>query len=334
MGKEEYKNIWIWIEQKRGRLANVTFELLGLGQKLASQRNSRLWAVLIGKGVENFCQELIEYGAEKVLLIEDSNLEYFVDETYSRIITDLALEYKPEVILGGATFYGKALFPRLSVKLNTGMISDCTAIEFDTSGNISAKRPAYGGNVLSELTCPEARPVILTLRLKVVPEAVRDESRTGEIIKKNIAVEKLSSDTKVLEVVKEQAQSVNLTEADVIVSGGRGLKGPENFHLVQELADTLGGAMGASRAVVDAGWVPYAHQVGQTGKTVNPKLYIACGISGAIQHLVGMQSSKVIVAINKDKDAPIFNVATYGIVGDVFEIVPALTKKFKDKLKK
>jgi len=330
-----YKNIWVWAEQKQGKISSVVLETLGVARSLAEKRKSEVWGVLLLEKNDEQAQELITHGADKVILVENPALKFFTDEIYARLLFELASEYKPEAILGGATFYGKALFPRLAVKLHTVVAADCTVLKINPdTGDITATRPCYGGNVLAEVGFDELRPQILTIRPKAGKELPPDTNRKGEIIKKEFPAEKLQARTKTKEMVKEAAQAVNLAEADIIVSGGRGLKGPENFHLVKELAEALGGAMGASRAVVDAGWVPYAHQVGQTGRTVNPKLYIACGISGAIQHLVGMQSSRIIVAINKDKDAPIFKVATYGIVGDVFEFLPALSKKFQEMLKK
>jgi len=331
----EYQNIWIFCEQKQGRLSNTVYELIGAGQELAEKRKCQLWGILIGSNLEKEASRLLEYGLDKVILAQNPKLENFVDGDYAKILAELAHEHKPELILGPATFYGKSLFPRLGIKLRTGVAADCIKISIDpTTGDVTATRPAYGGNVLAEINFTQVRPQLVTLRPKAFKEASKNSNKNGEIIKKDIPDEKLEGRTKVKEVVQEASTLANLAEADIIVSGGRGLKGPENFHIVQELAQVLGGAWGATRAVVDAGWVPYPHQVGQTGKTVNPKLYIACGISGAIQHLVGMQSSKVIVAINKDKDAPIFKVATYGIVGDVFEILPALTTKLKEVLKK
>ncbi len=331
----DYKNIWVFCEQKQGKLSNTVYELIGAGQGLAQKRKCQLWGVLIGHNLEQQASSLLEYGLDKVILAQNPKLENFIDGDYAKILAELAAEYKPELILGPATFYGKSLFPRVGIKLKTGIAADCIKIEIDAnSGDITAIRPTYGGNVLAEITFAQVRPQLATLRPKAFKEAGKNTNKSGEIIKKDIPDDKLEGKSQVKEVVKEASTMANLTEADIIVSGGRGLKGPENFHLVQELAQVLSGAWGATRAVVDAGWVPYAHQVGQTGKTVNPKLYIACGISGAIQHLVGMQSSKVIVAINKDKDAPIFKVATYGIVGDVFEILPALTQKLKEVLKK
>lgn len=331
----DYKNIWVFAEQKQGKLSNTVYELAGAGQELAQQRKCQLWGVLIGYDLDQQASLLLEYGLDKVILADNEKLKDFVDGDYAQVLCDLAGEYKPELILGPATFYGKSLFPRLSVKLHTGVAADCIKVSIDANtGDVTAIRPTHGGNVLAEITFAQVRPQLVTLRPKAFKEASKNSSQSGEIIKKEISDDKLEGKTQVKEIVKEASTMANLTEADIIVSGGRGLKGPEKFHLVQELAQVLGGAWGATRAVVDAGWVPYSHQVGQTGKTVNPKLYIACGISGAIQHLVGMQSSQVIVAINRDKDAPIFKVATYGIVGDLFEILPLLTNRLKEVLKK
>jgi len=330
-----YKNIWVWAEQKQGKISSAVMEALGVASGLAEKRKSEAWGILLIEKNEKQARELISHGADKVILVENPSLKFFTDEIYAGLLFELAAEYKPEAILGGATFYGKALFPRVAVKLHTAVAADCTAVSINPeTGDILATRPCYGGNVLAQVGFNQVRPELVTIRPKSGKELSPDESRKGEIVKKEFPPEKFVARTKVRETVKEAAQAVNLAEADVIVSGGRGLKGPENFHLVKELADALGGAMGASRAVVDAGWVPYAHQVGQTGRTVNPKLYVACGISGAIQHLVGMQSAHIIVAINKDQDAPIFKVATYGIVGDIFEILPALSKKFREMLKR
>ncbi|OGC78462.1 MAG: hypothetical protein A2Z27_03780 [candidate division Zixibacteria bacterium RBG_16_50_21] len=331
----KYKHIWLFVEQKQGKISNTAYELIGAGQELAKQRNCQLWGVIIGEYLDQQVSLLLEYGLDKIIQAENPKLAHFIEENYAQILQELVNEYKPELILGPATFYGKSLFPRLGVKLQTGVAADCIKISIDSgTGDVNATRPTYGGNVLAEITFNQVRPQLVTLRPKAFREATKNTNKGGGIIKRQIPDDKLTASKQVKDVVKEAGTMANLTEADIIVSGGRGLKGPENFHLVQELAQVLGGAWGATRAVVDAGWVPYPHQVGQTGKTVNPKLYIACGISGAIQHLVGMQSAKVIVAINKDKDAPIFKVATYGVVGDVFEILPALTKKLKEVLKK
>jgi electron transfer flavoprotein alpha subunit len=248
-------------------------------------------------------------------------------------LINLINEYKPEIVLCGATSTGRSLIARVAVKIDAGLTADCTALDIDQErGLLLQTRPAFGGNIMATIICPNHRPQMSTVRHKVMKEAEIDKSRTGQIIKKTYSDETLSSRTKILDVIEEEGQTINLSEADIIVSGGRGLGKPESFRLLHDLADAIGGAVGASRAAVDSDWIAYSHQVGQTGKTVCPKIYIACGISGQIQHLAGMSSSDIIIAINKDPDAPIFKVANYGIVGDLFEIVPALTKKLKSIL--
>lgn len=331
----DYKGFWSYAEVKEGRVTPVSYEALGQAKKLASEKGTGVCSVLIGEGLSEQAQELIKRGANRVICAEVLGLTAFVDQVHAQILVDLVEEHKPEALIGIASFYGKALFPRLAAKLNTALASDVTGLESGgENGSIIATRPTHGGNVMLQVSCPNSRPQLVTLRPKAFSEAEVEEGRSGEIVTKNYDLNSLKHGSTVTEAVKEGGQQISLTEADIIVSGGRGVKDTKNFPLVQELADAFSGALGASRAAVDADWIPYAHQVGQTGKTVNPKLYIACGISGAIQHLAGMQSSKVIVAINRDPEAPIFNVATYGIVGDLFEIVPALAKKVKEALGK
>lgn len=330
----EYKNVWVFAEQKKGIIQPVVYELLGKGRELADSKGSELWAVLLGYKIKDKAKELIGRGADKVLVVEDPLLENFLDEPYTQVLTDLINTYKPEIFLAGATTIGRALVSRVAVKVHTGLTADCTGLEIDPKeGLLLQTRPAFGGNIMATIITPNHRPQMATVRHKVMKESQPDPNRRGdvEVLSYN---GKLSSRTKLIDMVDEVGKTVNLAEADIIVSGGRGLGKAENFKLIEELAEVLGAAVGASRAAVDSGWISYAHQVGQTGRTVCPKLYVAVGISGQIQHLVGMQSSEVIVAINKDPEAPIFKVATYGIVGDLFEVVPLLTKRFKQILKK
>jgi caffeyl-CoA reductase-Etf complex subunit CarE len=326
------QGIWIFAQQKVGKLANVTYELLAAAQKLSEAKQSEITAVLFGSGMEAEATDLFKYGADKVIYCDSPELAQFQDDSYSNLLADLIKKNEPEIVLGAATFYGKALFPRLAAQLDVGLAADCNGLAAKEDGSLIVTKPAYGGNVWLTVVFSENRPQIATLRPKVMPEAVKDDSKSGTPEKPEIPAELIASKIKVLENAGSGEGSIVLTEADVIVAAGRGLKGPENLGIINDLADTLGAAVGASRAIVDADWIEYSQQVGQTGKTVNPKLYIACGISGAIQHLVGMQASGTIVAINRDKDAPIFKVANYGIVGDVFEIVPALINKFKAEL--
>lgn len=328
-----YKGVWVFAEQKEGVVANVVLELLGEGKKLADQLGEKLSAVLLGSGMEAAARKLISYGADNVYVVDHPSLEKFNDESYADIFTQLISRYKPEIVLMGATTYGRSLGPRVASRLNTGLTADCTQLEIDTERRLLLQtRPAFGGNLMATIICPDHRPQMSTVRPKVMKALDPDPSRVGEIIRPDVDIP-LDTRVKVLETVTTLCEKVNLTEADIIVSGGRGLGDPGNFALVEELAQILGGAVGASRAVVDAGWVDYSHQVGQTGKTVGPKVYFACGISGAVQHLAGMSSSDTIIAINKDPDAPIFKVATFGITGDVVEVLNALISEFKKRLK-
>ena len=329
----EYSGIWVFAEQRKGVIQGVTYELLGEGRKLAEKLGTELDAVLLGSNVEGEAGKLIAHGADKVYLIDSPQLAYYQDDPYANALSSLIEECRPEIVLTGATSIGRSLIPRVAVKLNTGLTADCTALDIDEEKKILLQtRPAFGGNIMATIVCPRNRPQMATVRHKVMEKASPRKERKGEVIRKKYSVERLNSRTKVLDLVEEVSKTVNLAEADIIVSGGRGLQDPKNFKLIEELALVLGGAVGASRATVDAGWIPYSHQVGQTGKTVKPKVYVACGISGAIQHLVGMQTSEVIIAINKDPEAAIFKVATYGIIGDVLQVVPALTAKFKEIL--
>jgi len=330
----QYKNVWVFGEQKRGVIQPVVYELLGKGRELADNLGCELWTVLLGYKIKNRAQELIHRGADKVIVVEDPLLENFLDEPYTQVLVDLIQKYKPEILLAGATTIGRALISRVAVKVHAGLTADCTGLEIDPAKKILLQtRPAFGGNIMATIITPNHRPQMATVRHKVMKEAPVDSERKGEVEVLNYNG-KLNSKTKLIDMIDEVGKTVNLAEADIIVSGGRGLGKAENFKIIEELAEVLGAAVGASRAAVDAGWISYAHQVGQTGRTVCPRLYIACGISGQIQHLVGMQSSDIIIAINKDPEAPIFKVADYGIVGDLFEIVPLLTTRFREVLKK
>ena len=330
-----YKDVWVFCEQKKGVIQSISFELLGEGKKLAAKLGVKLCAVVLGSGIESKIEERTARGADKIYIIDHPALKSYQDDPYTEVLVKLAEEYAPEIILCGATTIGRSLVSRVAVKIDAGLTADCTGLDIDEKERLLLQtRPAFGGNIMATIITPNHRPQMATVRHKVMKEAEIYKSHTAEVIRKVYPEEVMKSRTRLLDVVAELEETVNLAEADIIVSGGRGMGGPEGFTLLKELAKTLNGAVGASRASVDSDWIPYSHQVGQTGKTVCPKLYIACGISGQIQHLIGMQSSKVIVAINKDPDAPIFKIATYGIVGDVFELVPALTKEFRRVLNK
>ena len=326
---DQGKGVWVFAEQRDGKIAGVSLELLGAGKGLAEKLGTELAAVLFG-GTADDAQELIRWGAEKVFHCNDRLLSTFNDEPYASLLSKLIVEQKPEIVLTGATPIGRSFFPRVAARLRAGLTADCTSLEIDNeTKNLLQIRPAFGGNIMATIFCPHARPQMATVRPRVMKKGEYDASRKGEVVA--VSAKGITSRTRVVETVKEIAETaINLQDANVIVAGGRGMGGDKGFQLLRELAEVLGASVAASRAAVDEGWIPYRHQVGQTGKTVGPKLYIACGISGAVQHLVGMQSSDIIIAINKNPEAPIFRVATYGIVGDVHEIVPLLTKKIKD----
>ena len=326
-----YQDVWIYAEQRDGKLHSVSFELLGAGRALADARGQKLVAVLLGHGMRSAADELVAAGADKVFYLDSPAFEKFQDEPYAQALADLAREFKPDILLAGATAVGRSFIPRVAARLQTGMTADCTGLDIDAEHSILlGTRPAYGGNIMATIICPEKRPQMATVRPKVMKPLAKDSGRKGEIVERALAADQLQLRARVVNVVKELEDTCNLAEADIIVTGGRGVGSKENFKLVHDLASAIGGAVGASRAVVDAGWVPYSHQVGQTGKTVCPKLYFALGVSGAIQHLAGMQSSDVIIAVNSNPDAEIFKVATYGIVGDLNEVVPLLIKHFKN----
>ncbi len=327
----EYSGVWVVVEQKKGKVQSVTFELLGAGRELADRRRSELSAVLIGRRVADTAGELIAGGADNVYVVDSPEFEQFQDEPYSRVLSRLIVKWKPEIVLAGATAIGRSLIPRVAVMVGTGLTADCTGLSIDDDGELLQTRPAFGGNIMATILTPRHRPQMATVRHKVMKALPCDAARQGKVVHVELKESDKFVRAKVVDFVEEEEKTANIAEADVIVSGGRGLQAPENFALLEQLALALGGAVGASRAAVDAGWIPYSHQVGQTGKTVQPKLYIACGISGAIQHLVGMQTSDVIVAINKDPYAPIFQVATYGIVGDLFQVIPLMTRKLRNR---
>ena len=325
-----YKGVWVFAEQHKGAVASVSLELLGEGRKLADKKQAKLAAVLIGSGVKDKAKDLIAFGADIVYVADDPQLKDFTDDAYAAILTALAQKHLPEIILAGATAIGRSFFPKVASTLVTGLTADCTMLDIDAAtGHLHQTRPAFGGNIMATIVTPNHRPQMATVRHKVMKPAERNDARKGEIIEVPFA-QAGTPRAKVLKTVEELTDTVNICEADIIVAGGRGMGTPKNFALLEELAKVLGGAVAATRGAVDEGWIPYSHQVGQTGKTVCPKLYIACGISGAVQHVAGMSSSDTIVAINKDPDAPIFNVATYGIVGDALEVVPLLIKKFRE----
>lgn len=326
------KDLWVFIEtDDEGKAKNVGLELLNPGRRLADKQGGKLVAVVVSGSVESAAKEAAAYGADLVITVEGEEYTHYTTDAYTDAICALIEKHAPTTMLIGATNIGRDLGPRMACRLKTGLTADCTALDIDEeSGNMAWTRPAFGGNLMATILCPDHRPQLGTVRPGVFKKAEKDESHQAEVIKEEIHVAADRIRTRVVEVLKDiGADNVDLEGAEVIVSGGRGVGGPEGFAPLKELADLLGGVVGASRAAVDSGWISHVHQVGQTGKTVGPKVYIACGISGAIQHVAGMSSSDTIIAINKDPDASIFRVADYGVVGDVKLVIPALIQEIK-----
>jgi electron transfer flavoprotein alpha subunit len=323
---KEYKGVWVFTEHTEGKPAEVSWELLGVGADLAKARNVELCSLVVGDKVEHLGAEAFAYGASKVYLVDDPVFHYYRTESYYKALCYLIEKYKPEIVLIGATGLGRDLAGAVATSLQTGLTADCTGLSIDDKGYLLQTRPAFGGNIMATILTEFTRPQMSTVRPHVMPMPRKDASRTGVIVREKVPVKEEDIAAKVLEIIgDEQLDSVDVAAADIIVSGGRGMCNTENYKILQELADELHGVVACSRAAVEAGWMPLERQVGQTGKTVRPKIYFAVGISGAIQHLVGMQDSDTIIAINRDKQAPIFEVATFGIVGDLFQIIPAIT---------
>jgi len=326
-----YGGICLYAEHRNGRLASVVLEIIGAARALQNDLNEPISAILLGNGVAHLAEELISYGVDEVWLIDAPAIGDFSEDIQADLTTEIIREKKPAIFLGGGTVIGRSLLPRVAARVKTGLTADCTELTIDGETKLLHQtRPAFGGNIMATILCENHRPQMATVRHKVMPEAdIIEGGHPGNVIEFNhIPIPEPTIEF--LEFVEDHTQTVNLVEADYIVSGGRGLEDPKNFALIEELAEAVGGAVGASRAVVDAGWIPYSHQVGQTGKTVKPVIYVACGISGAIQHLAGIKSSDIIIGINNDPEAPIFDVAHYGIVGDLFELVPEITRQIKE----
>jgi len=331
----DYKGVWVFVEHRRGQAAEVSWELLGEGRRLAEELSTDLAAVVCGDGVEELAAEAAMYGADRVYLVDDGALADYTTAPYATATTWLIDKHRPSILLLGATAQGRDLASALATRVGTGLTADCTqlAIEEET-GNLLQTRPAFGGNVMATIKCADHRPQMATVRPKVMSMPSRQPGRKGEIVREAPALEPEDNWTKLLEFIEASGEKEPLDSAEVIVAGGKGMGGADGFALLEELAGVLGGQVGSSRAPVSAGWVPKDMQVGQTGLTVRPTLYIACGISGAVQHLAGMQRSEVIVAINTDPEAPIFETADFGIVGDVRQVLPALTEALRDRLTK
>lgn len=329
MDKSQYKNVFVFVEQREGNIQGVAIELLGKARNLADSLGENVYAILLGKNIEEKAQSLIAYGADKVIVASCDELEEYTTEAYTQAISQISNEYKPSIILFGATTIGRDLGPRLSARLSTGLTADCTRLEISEEKEFLMTRPAFGGNLMATIVCPEHRPQMSTVRPGVMKAMDKDETRKGEIEKITINFNKDKFKVRIKETVKEKSDMIDIAEAKILVSGGRGVGSKEGFNALKNLAEVLNAEVSASRAVVDAGIVDHDRQVGQTGKTVRPNLYIACGISGAIQHMAGMEESDYIVAINKDRYAPIMQIADLGIVGDVKKIIPLLTERLK-----
>jgi len=335
VSQERTKDVWVISEQHGGKLRPVSFELLGIGKKLSEKLGEELAAVLMGDKVSDLARPLAAHGADKVYILEDEKLGRYAPDGYTNMLSELILNKKPSIVLFGATINGREFAPRVAARVRTGLTADCTGLDIDDEGRLVQIRPAFGGKLMAMIVCPKKRPQMATVRPNVMKKVDPDWSREPKVERVEINLVPESIRTKILDIVKEVSpETIKVEEARIIVSGGRGLGSPENLKMIEDLAQVLGAAVGGSRAIVDAGWLPHHQQIGQTGKTVAPRLYVAIGISGAIQHLVGMQTSDIIVAINKDPEAPIFKVATFGIVGDLFQVVPAITESLRKAIAK
>lgn len=344
MGLEEYKGVYVFAQQVDNELSTIAFELLGKGKELAKDLNTDVTAVLLGSDVKGLVDELAEYGADKVIVVDDPELKEYRTEPYAHALSSVINEYKPEIVLVGATAIGRDLGPRVSARVATGLTADCTVLEIgdfplnaipgkeQKHNQLLMTRPAFGGNTIATIACPDNRPQMATVRPGVMQKISPIKGAKAEVIEFNPGFTPNNKYVEILEIVKAVKDTADIMDAKILVSGGRGVGSKENFKLLEDLAQVLGATVSCSRAVVENGWLPVDLQVGQTGKTVRPQVYFAIGISGAIQHVAGMEDSDIIVAINKDEDAPIFDVADYGLVGDLNKIVPALTKALKEEL--
>lgn len=331
MDIQEYKGVFVFIQQVDGKVAGVSHELLGKSKELAEKMETEVTAVLLGSGVSGLCADLASYGADKVVLVDNADLKLYSTKPYAYAMCSVIEKYKPAVVLYGATAIGRDLAPRVAARVRTGLTADCTKLDVADDGtkNLRMTRPAFGGNIMATIVCPDYRPQMATVRPGVMQKMKPVENASVPVDQFKVEIPASEKDVQILDVVKKESHKMDIQDAKILVSGGRGMGSPENFKLLDDLADALGGTVSSSRAAVDAGWVEKDIQVGQTGKTVRPNLYVACGISGAIQHLAGMEESDVILAINKDETAPIFEVADYGVVGDALKILPLFTEEVK-----
>ncbi len=345
MGLEEYKGVYVFAQQVDNELSGIAFELLGKAKELAKDLNTDVTAILLGSGIKGLANQLAEYGADKVIVVDDPELKEYRTEPYAHAVSSVINEYKPEIVLVGATAIGRDLGPRVSARVATGLTADCTVLEIgdfplnpipgqeQKHNQLLMTRPAFGGNTIATIACPDNRPQMATVRPGVMQKIDPVQGAKAEVIEYNPGFTPNNKYVEIMEVVKEISNTVDIMDAKILVSGGRGVGSKENFQILQDLADAIGGTVSCSRAVVDNGWMPKELQVGQTGKTVRPNVYFAIGISGAIQHAAGMEESDIIVAINKDETAPIFDIADYSVVGDLNKIVPKLTEELKKVVK-
>lgn len=331
MDIQEYKGVYVFIQQVDNKVAGVSHELLGKAKELAKKMDTEVTAVLLGYNVSGLCKDLASYGADKIIMVDNKDLKLYSTKPYAYAICKVIEKYKPAALLYGATAIGRDLAPRVAARIRTGLTADCTKLDVADDGtkNLQMTRPAFGGNIMATIICPDYRPQMATVRPGVMQKIKPIENAEAPVDNFNVDIPSSETDVQILDVVKKESHKMDIQDAEVLVSGGRGMGGPENFKMLQDCAGALGGTVSSSRACVDAGWVEKDIQVGQTGKTVRPDLYLACGISGAIQHLAGMEESGLIVAINKDATAPIFEVADYGVVGDATKIIPLLTDEIK-----
>ena len=328
--RDQFRKVWVIAEQRDGEIQEVTYELLGAAAELAARRNTEIWSVIFGDRTDGLPERLFAYGADTVLTVEDDRLATLSDAVQGRILVRMIEKYKPEIVLCGATAAGRSVIPRVAVQVNAGLTADCTGLDIDAdSGDLLQTRPAFGGNIMATIVCANHRPQMATVRPRVMQAKQPDASRTGHLIREAFLPQDVLPGLHVLKTWATDGETAALADAQFIITGGRGVQGRKGFELLKQFAHMVGGALGASRAAVDAGWIEYAHQVGQTGQTVQPRIYMACGVSGQVQHLVGMQSADMIIAVNMDRNAPIMKIADYAIVGDLFEVIPALMEELR-----
>ena len=333
ISREDYKGVFIFVEQIEGKISNVSYELIGKGKELANELDTSVTAVVLGHNIFKLVESLKKHGADRIILIDKLALETYKNETYTYAITEVINQNKPEIFLFGATAIGRDLAPRVSARIHTGLTADCTTLEIDSeTKNLKMTRPAFGGNIMATILCPDHRPQMATVRPGVMKKIENNENETAPIEISDIEINEKHNNIEILDIVKTTMEKMDIQDAKVLVSGGRGMGCIENFKLLEDLASVLGGTVSSSRACVDLGWIEKDQQVGQTGKTVRPNLYIACGISGAIQHMAGMEESDVIIAINKDRTAPIFDIADFGVVGDVEKIIPLFIEEIRKEI--